>query len=279
MPGHMTAALAQHPELQLTDLAGNRQPDKLDVTLDAARAFAGQLVDEEMALFGGPYWHVGADEYLGVASTPADYDRYPQLQAYAQAKYGPSANGHDAVQDFVNLLGDRIAAAGKTMRVWSDGISGGSAVPLRAGAVVEWWENLHSPTPAELAAQGHPVLDVGWWPLYYVTGGPLRDLRTSERDMYEQWQPWRFEGPYTARWITGRADPPPQELPRRDPHLLGATEAVWNDDPASPQGAPAPLAAGLAPRLRIVAQKTWASPPLTTSYVQFQRLAGQVAAP
>jgi len=53
-------------------------------------------------MFPGPWWHAGADEYLGVVSTPADYYRFPQLEAYADKKYGARANGKDAVLDFTN---------------------------------------------------------------------------------------------------------------------------------------------------------------------------------
>src|SRR6185503_14710278 len=174
MPGHMTAALAKHPELQLVDSIGWRMADKLDVTLPEGRKFIGELLDEYLPLFPGKWWHVGADEYLGFASTSADYERYPQLEEYARANYGPGATGHDAVQDFVNQVGDRAAAAGKEMRVWSDGVSFEGVVPLRPGATVEWWENRLSPAPSELVARGYRVLNVGWWPLYYVTGGALQ---------------------------------------------------------------------------------------------------------
>jgi hexosaminidase len=267
MPGHMTAALAKHPELQLADALGNKSADKLDVTLPAARTFVSELLADQLRMWNGPFWHAGADEYLGAFSTEADYARYPQLAAFAQAKYGPDANGHDAVQDFVNTLGEQIRAAGKRMRVWSDGMGGAGKVDLLPGAVVEWWENRVSPTAKELTAAGRDVLNVGWWPLYYVNGGPLTSLRSTEADFYEQWDPWHFEGPYTTRWSGGPGQY--EELPRGDKHVLGATLAVWNDDPANAGGEPATLAKGIAPRLRILAQKTWGSKPLTTSYAEF----------
>jgi hexosaminidase len=267
MPGHMTAALAEHPELQLADALGNRQADKLDVTLPAARQFAAEVIADQLKLWKGPYWHGGADEYLGAFSTEADYARYPQLQAYAREKHGPEANGHDAVQDFTNTVGEQVRAAGRRLRVWSDGMGGAGQVKLLPGAIVEWWENRVSPTPQELVAAGHDVLNVGWWPLYYVNGGPFSSLRSTEADFYEQWDPWHFEGPYTTRWTGG----PPQfeELPRDDKHLRGATIAVWNDDPANAGGEPTALAKGLTPRLRILAQKTWGSKPLATTYADF----------
>jgi hexosaminidase len=132
---------------------------------------------------------------------------------------------------------------------------------------VEWWENMHSPSPQELIAQGHPVLNVGWWPLYYVTGGPLAGLRSTEQDFYEQWSPEHFEGPYTARWLGG----PPQfyELDPNEPGQLGATLAVWNDDPNAMTEQQ--IAAGIAPRLAILAQKTWGTTPRHADYAGFAR--------
>ncbi len=111
MPGHMTAALRNHPELELVNAAGQRQAGKLDVTLPEARKFALELIDEYLALFEPRVWHMGNDEYLGIASTPADYELYPQLEAYADREYGDGANGKDAVLDFVNAIGDARARA------------------------------------------------------------------------------------------------------------------------------------------------------------------------
>ena len=267
MPGHMTALLAKHPELQLTKAGGQKQPDKLDVSLPEARKFAAEIIGEFLPLFPAPWWHMGADEYLGAFSTEADYAAYPQLQSYAQAKHGASANGKDAVLDFVNEVDSQVRAAGKTLRIWSDGMKGGSAVKLDPRIAVEWWEGRSSPLPEELIAEGRHVLNVGWWPLYYVTGGTFKILRSSEAAFYEEWNPWHFEGPYTARWLGG----PPQytELRPDEPLQLGATLAVWNDDPASPDAKEPAVAEGIAPRLRIVAQKTWGSPQFTGSYAQF----------
>jgi hexosaminidase len=266
-PGHLTAALAKHPELQLADAGGRRQPDKLDVTLPAARRFIAELIDEYAPLFGGRWWHTGADEYLGAASSDEQYALYPQLQAYARARYGDQANGKDAVLDFVNWVAGLVRGHGQTLRVWSDGISGGKAVALQRGVAVEWWENRSSPAPQELIAEGHPVLNAGWWPLYYVTGGPLAGFRSTEQDFYEQWTPNHFEGPYTARWFGG----PPQysEVAPGEPGQLGAALSVWNDDPNAMTEQQ--IAAGIAPRLAILAQKTWGSAPRHADYAGFTR--------
>jgi len=274
MPGHMTAALARHPELQLANAAGQRQPDKLDVTLPAARVFAHQILADLLAQFPGSEWHLGADEYLGVASTPADYYEYPQLQSYARARYGDQANGKDAVLDFVNDLAAQVERAGRRPHVWSDGVGGGSAVRLDPNVVVEWWENLHSPAPQALIADHRRVLNVGWWPLYYVTGGPFQRFRATEQDMYEHWQASHFEGPYTTRWFTGQ--PMGFDVEPSAPGQLGATLAVWNDDPTAPAAQPAAVAQGIQPRLEILAQQVWGSAKLTPHYATFRALAARV---
>ena len=184
------------------------------------------------------------------------------------------------MQDFVNWVGDRVAASGKEIRVWSDGVSFDGVVPLREGAVVEWWENRLSPTPPELLERGYRVLNVGWWPLYYVTGGALQYSEATEADTYERWDAWQFDGPYTTRWAAGLPGPASYALEPGDDRQLGATMAVWNDDPAAPDAQPDTLAAGIAPKLRIVAQKTWGSPLLTASYAEFkERTAKAVSGP
>jgi hexosaminidase len=259
-PGHMRAALAAHPGLRLP---GTR--DKLDVTRPAARALIGDLIDELTPLFPGRYWHTGADEYLA----SGDYARHPGLAAFARRRHGPRANGPDAVLDFVNWVGARVRAHGKELRVWSDGVRGGRTVRLDRRTIVEWWENRASPTPAELVAAGHRVLNVGWWPLYYVAGGPAAHLRAPLRPFWTDWRPWRFEGPYTDRWSGGPGAP--LTLRHGEPRQLGATLAVWNDDPAAPAARPESLARGIAPRLAILAQRTWGSPAPDVGYVAFAR--------
>ena len=74
MPGHLAAALAPHPELQVPG-----HPDLLDITEPAARPFARDLILEYLELFGGRWWHAGADEYGG----PGDFGALRQLDRLA----------------------------------------------------------------------------------------------------------------------------------------------------------------------------------------------------
>jgi hexosaminidase len=232
MPGHMRAALAEHPELQVEG-----RPDELDFTKPAARRFARDLILEYLDLFPGPYWHAGADEYTG----PGDF------------------------VGFVNWIDELVRARGRTLRIWHDGLDGGR---LRRDVVVEWWADHAGPSPRELLARGHRVLNAGWWPTYYVVS-PLGRVRPSMRVAYEDWRVNAFGGlainaPTPAN--------PPQVVRGRG--VLGAELHVWNDDPDGETDAQ--TARGIAPRLRVIAQKTWDTPLPARTYDGFQRIWNRV---
>jgi hexosaminidase len=279
MPGHLQAALAKHPELQLADASGQRAPDKLDYTKPEARKFARDLIEEYMALFPAREWHMGADEFLSVILPPteADYARYPQLEAYAKATYGPTANAKDGFLGFVNEIDALVRGHGKTLHVWNDGLDGGNAVKLRPDIVVEWWNNPagpgSGPGPDDFIAQGHRVLNAGWFPTYYVSGSS--DTSAPPRpDMgwaYEDWDVNRFLGAYYA---SHDVHEPEFVVPPGEPLNRGSELHVWNDDPTAETEAQ--IAAGIAPRLRVIAQKTWHSPLLVPDHDSFERLARRV---
>ncbi len=234
MPGHLRAALAKHPELQLPGA-----PDKLDISKPAARRFCRELIEEYLELFPGRYWHAGADEYTR-----------PPTAAYI---------------DFINWIDRLVRAHGRTLRVWHDGLFGDR---LRRDVVVEWWAEHNGPSPRELLRQGHRVLNAGWFPTYYVAGGPLSKVHPSMKVAYESWEVNLFGGlainsPTPAN--------PLQRVPARN--VLGSELHVWNDVP--PTRSDAGIARGIAPRLRVLAQKTWDTrgPP---TYAAFERLAARL---
>jgi hexosaminidase len=116
-----------------------------------------------------------------------------------------------------------------------------------------------------LVDAGHDVLNAGWWPTYYVNG-PLSTLRADLRQAYDGWEPYRFDGPYSSRW--SGSDATTQELAPGEPKLTGATLNVWNDDPNA--ATEDEIAAGIAPRLRLIAQKTWGAPPMADTFTRIR---------
>ena len=177
----------------------------------------------------------------------------------------PGRDGRGFV-DFINWIDRLVRARGRTLRVWHDGLSGNS---LRRDVVVEWWADHAGPTPGRLLAQGHRVLNAGWWPTYYVAGGPFGKVHPSPRIAYERWGANVFGG------LSLNAPGPGslQRVPARSPGLLGselhggtsaATETVGE------------ISRGIAPRLRVLAQKTWDSPPPARGYAGFERVWNRV---
>jgi hexosaminidase len=261
MPGHMEAALARHPELQLRNASGQRQADKLDVSLPAARRFARDLIEEFAALFSGREWHGGADEYL-FPQPEAAYALYPQLERYARDHYGPQATGKDAYLDFINWMDGVVRERGKTLRIWHDGLTGGT-IRVRPDIVVEWWSDHAGPEPQELLDRGHRILNAGWFPTYYVVG-PTGAVRPDMRTAYESWEPHEFYGPF-VKDETLRT--PPHPVSPDEARNLGSEQHVWNDDPGGETEEQ--IAAGIRPRLRVLAQKTWGSPRPSADYADF----------
>jgi hexosaminidase len=232
MPGHLRAALAAHPELRLPG-----STDKLDISLPAARRFCRELILEYLDLFPGRYWHAGADEY--------------------------GSGSEDAYIDFINWLDRLVRSHGRTLRVWHDGLSGDR---LRRDVVVEWWADHAGPTPRQLLGQGHRVLNAGWWPTYYVAGGPFGKAHPSPRVAYERWQVNLFGGLALNSPTPGSL----QTVRGRSRLVLGSELHVWNDVPF--RQSTAEIARGIAPHLRVLAQKTWDTPPPSPTYHGFQRL-------
>lgn len=270
MPSHMGAALAPHPEYQLTDIFGQPATNNLDVSNPEAVQFARELIEEYLPLFPGPYWHTGGDEYIA----SYDYARYPQLQAYAQSQYGPGANGKDAVHGHLNWVADLVAGHGKQTRVWNDDLSGGSAVTLNPDIVVEWWTDFQPlgdivliPTPQELLDRGHRIHNASNWPTYLTPGGPsMFQIPPDMASAYESWDVHQFSGAL----YSGPIHLPYKSVAPDEPHNLGTKFHLWANDEFGTLGNQDEIADDIVPRLQLIAQKGWQSPRLTASYAEFQ---------
>jgi hexosaminidase len=117
------------------------------------------------------------------------------------------------------------------------------------------------------------VLNAGWFPTYYVSGssGTSAPPRPDMTWAYEDWDVNRFAGAYYA---SHEVREPEFVLAPGEPLNRGSELHVWNDVPTAETQAQ--IAAGIAPRLRVIAQKTWMTPLLVPGYVAFERLAGRI---
>lgn len=249
MPGHMNQILAAHPDLQLDKPSGQRDPYFLDLSEPGAYTLTGDLINEYLPLFPSKYWHIGADEYVG------DYGQYPQLLAYARANYGANATAKDTYYGFINWAENIVYAAGKTMRMWNDGIKAGDGtINPTARIVVDYWYNIGL-TPQQLLDRGHTVSNESWDPTYYVAGGDKIDNPWT----YQTWTPDWFQG---ANLISD---------PARN---LGSKLHVWCDNPNAETEDQ--IAGGIFLSLRVLAQQTWDSPKLVQPYGDFSPIAATI---
>jgi len=244
-PGHMDPILAAHPELKLVSNTGEVSNGDIDLSKDAAYTLLKDIYDEYLPLFPGPYFHIGSDEYV------TNYSAYPQLLTYARAHYGANATAKDTYYGFINWANGIVRAAGKTARMWNDGIkSGDGTINPDTNIIVEFWYN-YGLSPQALVDRGHQVSNESWNPTYYVLGGSKPDTTWG----YETWYPDLFQGNQTLSTATTSKN-------------LGTKVHVWCDNPTAETEAQ--IAGGIRDILRVVAQQTWGSPELVTTFASFQ---------
>ncbi|TGB16108.1 glycoside hydrolase [Streptomyces sp. MZ04] len=243
-PGHLTAVLAKHPHLRLTDRTGKVREGAIDLSKPGAYQLIKELYTEYLKLFPGPYFHIGADEY------GADGNGYPQLLAHARKQHGPKAGVRDAYLGFVNWANRLVRAHGKTTRAWSDGIHGGNTVTVDRNVILEYWYT-HGLTPQQHVDNGHRIINASWHPTYYILGGNTPDTAFG----YEKWHADLFEAGGTLK---------PHDRARN----LGAKLHVWCDLPHLQTQQQ--VAAGIMQPLRMLSQQTWGSVRPAHAWAQFQ---------
>jgi hexosaminidase len=247
-PGHVDPYITPYPDLQLTNASGVKDPTRLDVTNPASFTFYTHLIDNDLSVFPGPWFHMGADEYM----VNSAYANFPQLLAYARQKFGPDATAQDAYIDFVNRVDAYVRSKGRTLRIWNDGLTGDNTIALNKDIVVEHWLP-EKVTSQQLLDEGYRVMNASdsW---YYVRGGYQPDAK----DLYNSgWTPLDFpDGTVTD---TGS-------------RLTGAEYNIWPDNYG--QETENQVQQRMFTSLRVFAQAAWGSPRPAADYDGFAALAG-----
>jgi len=256
VPSHALPILAPHPDLQLPGTTG-----KVDLSNPASYALIQDLLEEFLPQFPAPYWHTGGDEYLA----DSEYAKYPQLQAYAQLLYGPSANGQDIYIGFVNWVDDIVVKRhGKHLRAWNDlyGVTGNVNVP-NPDIILEMWYPYISPQDA--LSKGHTILNSSYLTLYYVLGGDgLTNDPANTINLYENWAPHLQFPDLTYQWPGGiNLDP-------LTPGVRGGKFHIWCDYPDAQTVEQ--VQNGIVNHLRGLAQNSWGSPKLVSTYQAFSEI-------
>jgi hexosaminidase len=261
-PGHMDTILASHPALKLVSKSDAVSDGFIDLSKPASYDLMRDLINEYLPLFPSRFWHIGADEYV------TNYADYPQLEQYARTHYGSAATGKDSYYGFINWADRLVRAAGKTTRMWNDGLKpGGATLTVNSDIVVEHWSAGALPwlgsayTPQQLVDSGHLVMNNAYTPLYYTLGIGGTLLTAPVASMYDLWEPNTFvDGSHL-----------------RDPHSsLGAKLDVWCDDPNAQTEDQ--IARGIFPRLRVLSQQTWGSPKPAPIYLPYAGIISSVGA-
>jgi hexosaminidase len=151
MPGHAAAALAAYPEYSC---CGTAEPIPLQAGVyagvfcagrDETFAFLQDILQEVLALFPGPYVHVGGDE------VPKDNWRAcPRCQARRRANELPDESRLQSY--FMGRIGQFLNDRGRQMIVWDDILEGG--LPPRATLMS--WRGMAGGVAA--ARAGHDVV-------------------------------------------------------------------------------------------------------------------------
>jgi hexosaminidase len=209
----------------------------LDLDNPASYAFVQALWQTFLPWFTSPQVNIGMDEY-----DPRDADRY---------------------RAYINYCNQIVRRAGKTARMWGSLSRMPGQVEVDTTIVIENWDTAWS-NPVQMARQGFQIVNASDSLLYIVPhAGYFHDFLDTEL-LYSSWDPSIFDLSH-----------PELNLQPDDPHLLGATFAVWNDR-LGRVVSDADITARIAPALPVVSEKIWAGSAVTISYTQFEQYVSQV---
>ncbi|MFV5998105.1 discoidin domain-containing protein [Streptomyces sp. NPDC056231] len=167
----------------------NGQSDHLDLSKPETTTFMKSVFDEFVPWFRSPDVHFGADEYT------VDKPRY---------------------KVYFNEMAAHIRELGKQPRAWGSlSVMAGSAAGYDRDVTMNSWNNGWY-GPQALKRDGYSFINTNDALLYIVPfAGYYHGHGLDGKYLYDQWEPHVF--------------PDGQSVAPRDPQLLGAMSAVWND--------------------------------------------------
>ncbi|HEY3630393.1 MAG TPA: beta-N-acetylhexosaminidase, partial [Jatrophihabitantaceae bacterium] len=163
LPAHSTAIADFDPTLRF-DCASLADGFTLDVTKPQTMQFLVGLLKEFMPLFpDSPVFHLGGDEYAGLAAQQA----CPELVDYAKAHGFGSTE--DVFVDFLNKLGAQVQALGKRPEIWNWwDVVGGATISPDKNLIIDAWTG----SPAAYLAAGYDTVSSPDNLLYVTPSSP-----------------------------------------------------------------------------------------------------------
>jgi len=223
-PGHLGAALLEHPRWRLNREMAEPLYSALDITNPDARAFLLELVDEYAELFAGSkVFHIGGDEFIDFNH----FERFPEMDACARERLGPDCGGVDLYVDFLNQVIAHVRAKGFQVRVWNDGLFRPDQAEhgeLDRNVQIAFWSNWDkgmAPLKAFLD-RGYQVVNYHSEYLYFILL-IRKDYSDPDPDkILTQWHP----GMFPTHPVSG-----PQTLDPKSEQMLGCCYSIWSDWP------------------------------------------------
>lgn len=255
MPGHSQAAIAAYPELACTtgpfevSTVWGVDEDILCPS-EATFAFLEGVLTEVMALFPGPYIHIGGDE-----APKARWKSSDLAQSIIQREQ--LADEHALQSWFIQRIERFLSAHGRRLIGWDEILEGG----LAPGATVMSWRGVSGGIAA--AQQGHDVIMTPTSHAYF-------DYAQGEPGL----EPFSIGGNVPLERVYAFEPVPAVLTPAQAAHVLGAQGNVWTEYMATPNR----VEWMIFPRMLAMAEVTW-SPASARDWERFvQRLPAALAA-
>jgi hexosaminidase len=238
MPGHALAAIAAYPQLGVTGApadVGMRWGVYANILNadEATVTFMQDVLTEVLALFPGPFIHVGGDEADKALwkVTPRIQDRIRELGLKDE---------HELQSWFIRRMDAFLTERGRRLVGWDEILEGG----LAPGATVMSWRGTKGGIDA--ARAGHDVVMA-------PTSNTYLDYYQSRNTAGE---PLAIGGFLPLEMVYGFEPVPPDLEPEFRAHILGAQAQLWTEYMPGPKQ----VEYMAFPRLTALAEVLWTAP-------------------
>ena len=256
LPGHAQAVVASYPEF---GVFGDRPQVSGDWGVNPylidpgpkGVAFVKNVLDEIMAIFPGPYIHMGGDEAI-----KDQWQRSPRVQALMKQEGIKSEN---ALQSYlIREFDTYLRAHGRRLIGWDEILEGGG---LPKSATVMSWQGEKG--AIEASKEGHDVV---------LSPAPILYLDNLQSWLPDE-PPMRPANPAMTLETVYNYDAMPKEIAPADRgHVLGAQMNAWSEYLVTPER----VQWATFPRLAAFAEGAWSPKPLRDFRGFLDRLEPQV---
>jgi hexosaminidase len=238
MPGHAQAVIAAYPELGCTSEkleVGTRWGIIEDILNPSEKTFAflQDVLSEVIALFPGPFIHIGGDE-----AVKTQWENSPTIRA-RMAETG-AHDAHELQSYFIRRIGEFLSHQGRRLIGWDEILEGG----LAPGATVMSWRGVDGGIAA--ARAGHDVVMTPNTHTYYD------HYQSDDTDA----EPLAIGGLLSLEKVCGYEPIPEGLSPDQARHILGVQGQLWTEYVPTPRH----VEYMAFPRLCALAEVGWSTP-------------------